>query len=457
MRAAAGGIPFVVLAVALLPRCAPDSGADSRDPRPAEGELRVENVRVFDPVRGTFTTPTDILIRGNRIEATGELAPAPTGVERLDGAGRYAVPGLWDCHVHLSFLTLGGDSATSAALEALPRNGITSVRDVGGMLDTIAALSRRVAAGRIAGPRIHYAGPLLTRALDEDLEQINQLIPGTARVVESEADIDTMLDRLVKMGATMTKSIDGWDPALYRYYVEGARRRSLAVVHDPGAPILNAIPIDSALAIGVRSIEHAQGAWNGVLRADLEREVDEFMTSRADYAEGEDLMRRIMAMGVQSIDPDRLAALADRWADSGTWFCPTLHLAENAVAGDPPEAYRLPFEGRLAVTRLVVRELSERGVKLLTGQDGPGDPDGTFEEMEALARAGVSPVEILRGATLYAAQSLDLADEFGTIERGKTADILILDADPLERIENIRSVWRVVYDGRVLPSGGNNE
>jgi cytosine/adenosine deaminase-related metal-dependent hydrolase len=67
------------------------------------------------------------------------------------------------------------------------------------------------------------------------------------------------------------------------------------------------------------------------------------------------------------------------------------------------------------------------------------------------------PVEILRGATLYAAQSLDLADEFGTIEPGKTADVLILDANPLERIENIRSVWRVVYDGRVLPSGGNNE
>ena len=88
-------------------------------------------------------------------------------------------------------------------------------------------------------------------------------------------------------------------------------------------------------------------------------------------------------------------------------------------------------------------------MKLLVGQDYI-DPDGTFTEMEFLARAGVSPLEILRGATLYPAQFLGVADRFGTLDRGKTADILILDADPLERIENVRSVWRVIYNGKVL-------
>ena len=87
---------------------------------------------------------------------------------------------------------------------------------------------------------------------------------------------------------------------------------------------------------------------------------------------------------------------------------------------------------------------------MLVGQDN-FEPDETWKEMDALAAAGVSPLEILRGATLYPAQFLDLEDSAGTITRGKRADLVILEANPLERIQNIRSVWRVVYRGRIFP------
>lgn len=422
--------------------------------RPPEADLLLQNVRVFDPVAGGFTNPRDILIQGRLIGAIGDLDPPGDDVARLDADGRYALLGLWDSHVHLSLLKLGGDSIVHATLEAFVRNGITSVRDVGGPLDTIAGLSRRVAVGQVLGPRIYYAGPLLSRApLDPDFTQMNAALPGLAVVVESAAEVDSILDRLVLEGATMTKAIDRWDPGLLRHYANAARERSLRVVWDPGLPILNPIPIDTALAVGVGSIEHAKAPWSGVLREDLQREVDAFMTPGVDYAAGEELLLRIMSLGESSVAPKRLAALAERWARTGTYFCPTLRQAESNLAGDPPEKMRRPFEGLLAVGRLFVRDLSAHGVKVLVGQDQV-EPDGTLKEMEALARAGVSPLEILREATLYPAQWLGVEDRSGTLDQGKRADILILEANPLERIENIRSWWRVVYAGQVLSAGG---
>ena len=197
----------------------------------SERGLLLQHVRVFDPLRGTFTKPIDVVIDGPRIKVIGDLGTPGPGVMRIDAAGRYALPGLWDSHVHLSFLTLGGDSTVATTLEAFVRNGVTSVRDVGGPLDTIAALSRRVELGTVIGPRIYYAGP--------------------------SADLDTILDRLVAQGARMTKAIDRWDPSLFRYYLRAAGARSLRVVLDLGVPILNSIPIDTALALGVTSIEHA--------------------------------------------------------------------------------------------------------------------------------------------------------------------------------------------------------
>jgi hypothetical protein len=434
----------VLLAAAACAPAPPSSGASSSG-------LLIENVRVFDPRSGTFSPPTDLLVRGDRIARIGDAGAPATGIERLDAGGRYALPGLWDAHVHFSFLTMGGDSLVRATLEGFVRNGVTSVRDVGGPLDTIGGLSRRVTSGEMLGPRIHYTGPVISRSpIDRDFQQLNAgPLPGTAHVVETPAEIDAILDRLVRGGATMTKAIDRWDATLLRYFVGAAKARSLRVVWDPGLPILNPVPIDSALAIGVSSIEHGRAAWPGVLRDDLRLEVETFLTPGVDYATGESLLLRLMAMGEESVVPERLAALAGRWARTDIYFCPTLRLAERNLE-NPSENYRAPFEGLLAVSRLFARELSARGVKLLVGQDFI-DPAGTVSEMQAMARAGVPIIEILRGATLHPAEWLGVDDRFGTLEPGKTADILIVDGDPLERLEHLGSVWRVVYDGVLQP------
>jgi imidazolonepropionase-like amidohydrolase len=143
----------------------------------------LENVRIFDPSVGAFTKPTDILIRGDRIEVTGDLEPPEGPVERRDAAGRYALAGLWDSHVHLAFLTLQSNTTMSASLRAFVAKGITGVRDVGGPLETISTLSRRIESGEFVGPRVYFAGPLLSQPpLYEQLQGLNRSLPGAAEL-----------------------------------------------------------------------------------------------------------------------------------------------------------------------------------------------------------------------------------------------------------------------------------
>jgi imidazolonepropionase-like amidohydrolase len=173
------------------------------------------------------------------------------------------------------------------------------------------------------------------------------------------------------------------------------------------------------------------------------------MGSDRPLREGRLLQQRVMALGHESVSRERLTQLGTVWAQSGVFYTPTLRHNEAVLEGSVPEDYRRPFEGRLAATRLFVRELSARGVRLLVGQDGFA-PDGTWEEMEALGRAGVPPLEILRGVTIYPAQFLRIEDSVSTLAQGKRADVVILERNPLQQIENVRSVWKVVYAGKVV-------
>jgi hypothetical protein len=431
-----------------LGACAP--AQPPRTVAPAGTTLLLQHVRVFDPVKGSFSDTVDILIRGDHIAAVGTLHPEAKGTQILDAGGRFALPGLWDSHVHLSFLTPAGDSAVVRTLAEFVRHGVTSVRDVGGNLDSIAGLSRRVERGDLVGPRIFFAGPLLTKApVMGALNEFNKVIPGTAVGVTSPGEIDLILDRLVVRNASMAKAIDYWDPILLRYLLRAAQARSLRVVLDPGVAILNSIPVDTALALGVTSIEHAQAAWAGILNAEVAHERDSVMAVGVTSGDPDLALRHMMTLGEQSVSRERLDRLADRWARNGAYFTPTLQTVIDAVARTPEGDWRRALEGRLAVGWLAVRVLAAHGVKMLVGQDG-FEPDGALREMDLLAAVGISPAEILRGATIYPARWLGVDSTMGTLEPGKRADILILEANPLDRITNIRSAWAVVSRGKII-------
>jgi hypothetical protein len=225
-------------------------------------------------------------------------------------------------------------------------------------------------------------------------------------------------------------------------------------------PILHDVPVDRALALGVNSIEHAAAPWPVVFREDLQAECEAFLASGKSCDSSNELRFRLMSLGKASVSAEKLAVLADAWARSSTHFCPTLLTAENWCRQPPPipkpqppgfthEQWRSSLRGLREVGQMFTRELSARGVRILVGHDGM-DSEGALKEMELLSQAGVSAVEILRGATIYPATWLGVDDRFGSLEQGKTADILILDRNPLERMENIRSVWMVLRGGDLI-------
>jgi hypothetical protein len=278
--------------------------------------------------------------------------------------------------------------------------------------------------------------------------------------LESVEAIDSMLDRLVEHGATTTKAINRWEPDVFRYYLDAARARSLRIVLDPGLPILHEVTVDRALALGVKSIEHAMAPWAVVLRDDLKRECDAFMATGQSCEVANELRFRIMRMGTASVSKEKLAALAETWVDSRAYLCPTLLVVENWQKKPPPipnpkppgltqRQWRRCMRGLHEVSQMFTRELSARGVKMLVGHDGTKS-EGTLKEMELLSRTGVGAVEILRGATIHPAMWLGVDDRFGSIAAGKTADILILDRNPLDRMDNIRSTWMVLHGGELI-------
>jgi imidazolonepropionase-like amidohydrolase len=109
----------------------------------------------------------------------------------------------------------------------------------------------------------------------------------------------------------------------------------------------------------------------------------------------------------------------------------------------------LRIKSTIATVDSIVDLLSAHGVKLLVGQDNV-KPEGTAEEMILLSKAGVKNEEVLKGATLYAAEWLGIADKYGSIEQGKMADLVILNGDPIADIANIKDVYQVIQHGKII-------
>jgi len=422
----------------------------------ARGQERfvLENVRIFDAEQGLMTGPQDLSIGGGRIEKIG---PAEGSAVRIDCSDKFVLPGLCDCHTHLAELSVEGEEHTEEQLRAFARGGVLFVRDVGGPLVTLSRMSRRIATGELLGPDIFFCGPMLEHS-PLHWEESNKTMPGFTVAVDSREDVDRILPELVKHGAIMVKTFNNQDPEVYRHLVARARELSLKIVHDPGRPVIHAVPMDQALALGITSFEHAMAPWPSVLKDGLRAERDQLVAERAGEMQIMPFLMRVFSMGLDTISPEKLDELSRMMHEKGAYLCPTLHaiysMTEEIDEEEPEEDEsvrnrRVFLISMEKVCRHLVAELSRRKVRLLVGHDG-ASPEGIFAEMEHLQAAGVSQAEILRGATLYPARWMGVADRFGTVAEGKEANLLIVDKNPLQEIANVQTTFLVLKKGAVV-------
>ena len=438
-------------------------------PREFASGTAIENVSVVDVATGAVADGRTVVVEGSRIAAVALPADLRLGegVERIDGGGGYLIPGLWDMHVH-EF-----SAFFAPALPLYIANGVTGVRDMWGELDVTAAARETVAAGQRVGPRAVVAGNITDGA--------NPWFPGSV-VVDSPERARTAVDSLVNAGAGFIKVYSALEADAFTGIAEQAAARGVDVAgHVPFS-----VPAREASDAGMRSMTHMFGVVEGCSSndADVRSMRAEALALRAEGREfadpffGTGLYRSIL----DAADDDLCAQLLIHLAANGTWLTPTLavlrsmaSLARLREEDDPrlqymPQAivagWMTPFPGQASDTpedtgtreAFLARQLAvtgmaaAAGVGILAGTDTPNPfvyPGFSIhDELELLVQAGLSPHQALGAATTAPAEFLGATDSLGAVAEGKLADLVLLEANPLDEISNTRRISAVVANGR---------
>ena len=412
-----------------------------------------------------------VVIDGDRIARVGPTSegPPPDGSQILDGRGRFVIPGLTDMHVHV----LGPDRWHAPLFLAA---GVTTVLDLGGQLPHLTALRGAIDAGTTPGPRLLYTGPFL-----EEAEPYAGFAHMSRRV--DGARIEGAVDDLADEGVHAIKLYVTITPGTAARACARARERGLRVfMHqqetwgadaaDAGVDCVEHMMVFGALAPeAVRPPEPGRltpfeyGGWMWRWLADVDprdaavtRLFDRLIA--ADTALDPTLVlfaARPGALGddvgdTSMDDPERtpilpLLPLRVREELIGRWA--ERRRAAVGVAARATDRMRKGWEHLLAL----VDRFHRAGGTVLAGTDCPNvaivSGYSLHRELELLVRAGLSPMDALLAATSRPAARLDRAHEFGTIAPGLSADLVVLDADPLADIRNVRRIEHVIARGRV--------
>ncbi len=436
--------------------------------RAPEGEagrpraLAIIGVSVVDVREGRTVSDQTVLVRGERIVAIGPRGSVavPTDADRIDGQGRFVMPGLWDMHVHLSY-------AGRESLEAFLRHGITGVRDMGGT-GPIIAWRDSVAGGALRGPRIVAAGPVLESARwiqfvterdDADSAFVREIRSRLALATPEDAVV--AVDAIQRTGADFAK-IRNYPPGP-AYFALARTLRARGVRLAGHAPPLSAVGIVSDSGMG--SFEHSVlAAEAGGLR--------EAFSTLSDSARRA-LMQRLARNGT-AWTPTIVTGLARSVPDS-TWrrmLADSLGAKDSRmrdVAATLRDNWRDGLRMRAtdpdtstdwatieSASARQARAMRDAGVVILAGTDvgvlGIVPGWSLHEELEMLVRrGGLSPTEALRAATMDAAAVAGLAGQVDEVVMGQAADLVLLDANPLVDVAATRRIRAVVLRGAVLP------
>lgn len=434
--------------------------------------ILLKNGNLLDKTSGTINTNVDVLIQDGVIKEVGKVEPVDeANLTQIDCSQKYVLPGLFDCHTHLSVLTNQDEETqkeilqecdiekTNHAIELeehvlkdFVAKGITQVRDVGGPLNTLKSLKDKISKGTYIGPDLFYAGPML-QGCSLTGDQMNKRWPGWNVAVNSEQDARNIVQRLSKEGANLVKAFRGFDPTVLKYLVDEAQKINLPVTHDPGPTFFHTVPMDVGIELGVKCFEHGKTPWYVVLKDSLKSEHDSLIN--ADPESKQAFIARVMSAGAESISMTKLCQLVDMMIENNVWFCPTLHVFKfysekpEVFSEDEADKYGKIFERLYQVSRVITSEVAKRKVRILVGQDGY-IPRFTLNEMQLLKEIGLSESEIIKGATIYPAEWLGIADQLGSVSPDKKASILILNKNPLEGIQNIRTTHAVLRNGEIV-------
>ncbi|WP_323844963.1 amidohydrolase family protein [Microbulbifer magnicolonia] len=437
--------------------------------------LIIRNVAVVNIEKGKIETDKNVYVDGDRIHSVTDVGAAlpdtPAELRVVDGTGKYLIPGLWDMHTHIASDTISRKSV----LPVFIAHGVTGIRIMLGdcpapcaqydaPIETIRQWQTDIAANSQVGPRLSAASFTVGSA-HPDTEKTDPWRPSTPEEARSFVEMEA------SRGVDMIKVHNLVSRPVYFALAEAAEAHRLDLVgHVP-----QSVTASEAARAGQKSIEHLFG----VLEECAGSSTAERARLRKQMAGDTDTAYQAVKEMARLYDSEQCHSLFTTFVESETWQVPTLVIFNHERAHSWPDnpnnryiaeplrtkwkdwqQWELEFFGaspdsswlRTALAR-ITDEMQAAGVGILAGTDAnwwgiyPGS--SLHEELELLTRAGLSPAEALRSATLNPAIYFGRADELGTVGAGKYADLVLLDANPLEDIRNTRKIHSVLFSGRV--------
>ncbi|PRY12783.1 amidohydrolase family protein [Pontibacter ummariensis] len=435
-------------------------------------DLLLTNVNVVDVETGSLLPGQTVVIEEGIIQ---EITDAPSKSRYraetvIDAQGKYLIPGLWDNHVHLR----GGEALEEENKNLLPlfvANGVTTVRDAGGDLyPAIRQWKEQTAAGILTGPRILTAGP--------KLDGPNPTWQGSIEVA-TVAEVPAALDSLQQLGVDFVKIYDSTISGdVFLAIVEEAEKRGMQVSgHMPFS-----VKLSDAMAKGLDATEHLYYAFKAA--SAKEDSISNVIIARekTDKPVG---FYTALGWLYDTYAPARAQQLFQQMAENNTAVVPTLYISQvldNLKYEDHSQDSYLPYMGEGIVKTYerrinsakrqsdewtafvqklkakfesMVPEMQEAGVTILAGSDAGAYNSYVYpgislhKELEKLVEAGLTPAQALRTATINGARFMGKADQFGTVAQGKTADLVLLEQNPLEDIKHTQDIHSVILGGKV--------
>ena len=432
----------------------------------------IKDITVIDSVDGLRANQS-VMIRGNRIAEVGmaEEIDEPAGATIIDGSGKYLIPGLWDAHVHLT----NTDALRSSMFPLLIANGITYVRDTAAILDSIIPILEDAEESSANGmaPDIYFIGPHIDGA---------QLSWGSSVSAVSPEQAESIVDSLINAGVDELKVYELISPEVYSAVLS----RATSAGYNVTAHVPLAMDVIEASNAGLTSMEHMKNL-EFACSSDWETLLEERRQMIADGTDkdGNELRWGIHGAqrlhAIQTQDEERCRTVLNTLAENSTWQVPTLGYIVRADhelhASDDwrdtfkylPESVQSDWEeiaeeltarsfseadlARADWAYGMIPKLDEAGIGIMAGTDMPlfllTPGFSLHKELELLVRAGLTPMQAIEAATLRPAQYYGLENQQGAIAEDMLADLVILDANPLEDIANTQQINAVMRNGHL--------
>lgn len=411
------------------------------------GDIILSNINVVDVENGVVIKNQDVIINGNKIQKI--LPYNEVNIESnqiVDGTNRYLIPGLWDMHTHIR---------SYSDIDNLPMfimYGVTGIRDLGiTNHELIKHWKEQIENNDIVGPRIISSGIII--------EGAGAYFPSSIVINELD-DVKPTLDSLFAQDAQVVKLFDNIPVEVFKAIIRYSKEKGIVT----SGHIPNDMDQISAAEAGLGSIEHLFGIENTLSNYNDFSFTDEEIEKLAKVLiENETYQSPTMVdlgyyvkLGEASKNEKLEKALFETNPHlelTPVYFKAWWAANRNKDMENFTEEDYANFKKRLAINGKIINKLHDLGVKILAGTDVPNPYIITgislHEELEQFVNAGMSPADALKTATLYPAQYFKHSEIFGLVDVNYMADLVVLDANPLEDISNTQRIHAVIYNGQL--------